>query len=266
MKVIAEIGWNFVGDIDLCEKMICAAKESGADIAKFQYWDPSTIKDGPWMHDGRIEIYKKAALDDKKISFILDACKKNKIKPLFSVFNSAGAEYIHSKVQSVIKIPSHEIANYDLIDFCSSNFDFIFLSAGACLESELKKSLSIINKNDCEFNLMHCISSYPCEIENMNLGRINKLLELHNQVGLSDHSQSLITGALAVSMGATVIEKHFTIDKDLPGRDNKFALDLGEMSEYIINIKHASEASKYHGFDLLECEKDTFLNYRGRWG
>ena len=266
MKIIAEIGWNFMGDLALCDQMIAAAKASNATIAKFQYWNPETIKDGPWMHDGRIEIYKKAALDNHKIAFILNSCKKNEISPLFSVFTVSGAEYILSHDQKAIKIPSHEIANYELIEFCSSNFEYIYLSAGACLENELKKTIEIINKNSCAFNLMHCISSYPCEIKNMNLGRIYKLKNLHDSVGLSDHSQSLNTGALAVAMGATVIEKHFTIDKSLPGRDNKFALDADELKQYINNILESEQASRYHGFDLLECELDTFTNYRGRWG
>ena len=102
--------------------------------------------------------------------------------------------------------------------------------------------MQILKNGSADFNLMHCVSSYPCDDENANLNRINWLKEMHISVGYSDHTQSTLIPALAILNGATVVEKHFTIDKDLPGRDNKFALDAKEFKEMCRNINIASDS------------------------
>ena len=112
---------------------------------------------------------------------------------------------------------------------------------------------------------MHCVSSYPVNDENANLNRINWLKTLHDCVGYSDHTQSTLIPALAVINGATVIEKHFTIDKDLPGRDNKFALDHNEFAIMSKNIYDASKSIIDRGIEFQDIERDTVENYRGRW-
>ena len=112
---------------------------------------------------------------------------------------------------------------------------------------------------------MHCVSSYPCPIERSNLLRINWLKTLHSNVGLSDHTQSTLTPALAVAFGVNEIEKHFTSDNDLPGRDNKFALNPVSFLEMTTLIRNAEKAFIDHGLELQDIERDTYNNYRGRW-
>ena len=112
---------------------------------------------------------------------------------------------------------------------------------------------------------MHCVSSYPVKDENANLNRINWLKTLHDNVGYSDHTQSTLVPALAIMNGATVIEKHFTIDKDLPGRDNKFALDQNEFAAMCNNIACARQSIIDKGIEYQDIESDTVNNYRGRW-
>ena len=91
MKIIAEIGWNHLGDITLAQKMIVSAKESGATIVKFQLWDPEFMKNGDWNEDGRIDIYRKAKLSDQSVKDLTEFSKKNNIDILFSAFGSNGA-------------------------------------------------------------------------------------------------------------------------------------------------------------------------------
>ncbi len=264
-KVIAEIGWNHMGDNDLAEKMIFEAKNSGADIVKFQYWNPKLLRKGSWDQDGRREIYEKAALSEDKINFLKSSAKDNKCSFLISVFGTKGAMLIKNMGIETIKIPSHEIANEKLLKFCSLNFKEIFLSAGAASSKEVIKAVRILKASDCIFFLMHCVSSYPCPEENSNLLRINWLKTIHDRVGLSDHTQGLISPSIAVSMGAEVIEKHFTINKNLPGRDNKFALDPSEFRMMTKNILSTEKALINHGIENQEIELDTINNYRGRW-
>ena len=114
---------------------------------------------------------------------------------------------------------------------------------------------------------MHCVSCYPCEMDNVNLPRLISLKKYFPNftLGLSDHSQSTIVPAIAAAFGVEVIEKHFTTDHNLPGRDNKFALLPEEFSLMVQNHKQALLALKDKGFDYQKCESDTVNNYRGRW-
>lgn len=266
IKIIAEIGWNFLGDIDLAKKMIVDAKNAGANIAKFQYWDPATLKKGSWDEDGRRQIYEKAALDERKINILKKICDEEEINSLFSVFTLKSAEKLKLVGEKNIKIPSHEINNKELIKFAGDNFDFVFLSTGASIEKEVIDATKILKSSKSEFNLMHCVSSYPCELSSSNLPRINWLKLLHDKVGLSDHTQSTLPPALAVSMGATVIEKHFTSNNNLDGRDNKFALNPENFKKMVNLINETEKCLNYLGNNYLDSESDTVENYRGRWG
>lgn len=265
IKIIAEIGWNHMGDIALAEDMISAAKKSGADVVKFQYWDPKFLKPGVWDSDGRREIYNKAALTEKKILLLQDISNKYDCNFLMSVFGTIGAKYMNDLGLRTIKIPSHETTNIPLIEYCSEHFEHIFFSAGASTEEEVVRANKILQSGNASYNLMHCVSSYPCESGSANIGRINWLKELHDTVGYSDHTGSVTIPAAAVALGASAIEKHFTTDKSLPGRDNKFALDPDEFKLMSSNIRDVELSMTNLGIDYQEIEKDTVLNYRGRW-
>ena len=265
VKIIAEIGWNHMGDMVLAEDMIRAASESGADMVKFQYWDPKFLRPGPWDDDGRIEIYRKAALDSEKIQILQKISSENNVEFLISVFGTIGAKFIKDLDIEIIKIPSHETINIDLINFCAKNFNYVYFSGGASLKGEIEEANEILKKGSCEYNLMHCVSSYPCGVEFANIKRILWLKELSANVGFSDHTDSSVVPAIAVSLGATVIEKHFTTDKNLPGRDNKFAFEPREFKEMSENIRLAESSIIDRGIDFQEIERDTVENYRGRW-
>ena len=268
VKIIAEIGWNFMGDMDLAERMIKSGKDCGADIVKFQYWNPSRLKNGPWDNDGRRQIYESAQLDESKISKLLDICQQEKIGFLISVFNVPDAAFIKSTGISEINIRSHEVANAELHTYSAINFDSIFVSLGAGTEEEVVHATSIYRDFASEkyWVGMHCVSSYPCPVEKSNLPRINFLKEQCPKVGYSDHTSDLITPVVSVALGASVVEKHFTIDKSLPGRDNKFALDAPEFKAMVENIRLAESSLLNHGNGPLDIENDTMTGYRGRWG
>ena len=146
----------------------------------------------------------------------------------------------------------------------------VHLSLGACSERELMNVVEIVNKsrpNDTNVTAMHCVSSYPCEEKNINLPRLDVLRKLFNcTLGLSDHTTSSIVPALAVMKGVKVVEKHFTVNRDLPGRDNKFAMLPDMFKNMVDNCVSAENALIDHGIDAQESEMDTINNFRGRWG
>ena len=122
-QIIAEIGWNHMGDMDLARQMIVAAKECGADYAKFQTWHISNLKEGPWDKDGRRQIYEKAELTKEKHYTLLKICKEVGIQFLTSVFNENDVEFIASLTDK-IKIPSTEMDNIPLIKTVIKHFSY----------------------------------------------------------------------------------------------------------------------------------------------
>lgn len=265
--VIAEIGWNFMGDMALAQKMIRSSKESGANIAKFQYWNPDNLKRGPWDFDGRIDIYKAAALDAKKIKQLISICGDTDINFLISAFNKTDAKFLVDIGVNNIKIPSHEVANVRLHEFAAVNFERVYVSLGAGIESEIERACDIYNTaGRVDWVGMHCVSSYPCSTDQANLPRLNYLRTRCETLGYSDHTTDVITPALSLAFGVSVLEKHFTVDKNLPGRDNKFALDPKEFTQMVDNIRLAEQSLVNHGSGPREIEADTMNNYRGRWG
>ena len=267
VEIVSEVGWNHTGDLDLAEKMIKASKESGADIAKFQAWSEKRLKPGPWDHDGRREIYKKAELDAGKHQTLLSMCKDHDIKYMSSVFSIEDAKLVSQVTRERVKIPSTESHNLDLIEFAINTFDRIYISVGTLDQGEILALRSKIIGHEKKCVIMHCTSSYPCPEEDVNMTRLLWLQSMFHEFecGYSGHHKTHWDAILAISMGASVIEKHFTIDRDLPGRDNKMALlpeDLKQIREYA-TLREKMTNSFTESF--RSCEEEARDKYRGRW-
>ena len=260
-KLIAEIGWNHMGDMKLAKEMISAAKESGADFAKFQTWSVNRLKPGVWDTDGRREIYENAELDLDKHIELKEYCDKVGISFMSSVFSIKDADLLNQVVTDYVKIPSFESRNEELINHCSDLFDHIILSTGTSTTSEITTSIGGI----ADITLLHCVSSYPCNYDIVNLPRINELKDISTSVGFSDHTKGVDVSILALGYGLDFIEKHFTIDNDLPGRDNKFAVLPKELKRLKNNIDIFTQVNQNLGSDYQECELDSRENYTGRF-
>ena len=169
--LVAEIGWNFLGNINLAKKMILSAKKSGADAVKFQVWDPATLRNGPWDKDGRRKIYEKSTLTSKKYKLLKKFSHKNNIFCFASVFSKKSIEFLKKSGDNVVKIPSHESYNIPLIRMALKKFKQVVISVGALTLPELKK-IFFLNKNN-KVIILHCVSSYPLKIENCNFFKFN---------------------------------------------------------------------------------------------
>ncbi len=266
--LVAEIGWNFLGNISLAKKMIFYAKKAGADAVKFQIWDPKYLKKGPWDKDGRRKIYEKAYLNQKKYKILKQFSKKKSIVCFASAFNLNGLKILKKMQDRWVKIPSHEAYNLDLIKFALKNFKKIFISAGCLKKNELDKLIKLINsknKYKSKTILLHCVSSYPLNVENCNFQKFNYIKKKLNKVGYSGHLEGIEDSVYALYNGASIIEKHFTTNNKLPGRDNKFALNFASFSSLNDFRNNFKKFKIKKGLGLQNCEKDIFKNYRGRW-
>ena len=262
--IIAEIGWNHMGNMFLAEKMIRSAKKAGADFCKFQTWKVKKLVKGSWDTDGRKQIYNKAELTDEKHYKLKKICKKYDIGFFTSVFNLDDLPLLNKINKKIIKIPSHEIHNIQLIDRCLKNFDKVLISAGASKWHEIKK-ISKLRNFKKKGILMHCVSSYPCELENLNFKKLENLKELSPIYGYSGHYSGIEDAIVAICNGAKYIEKHFTINKKLPGRDNKFAILPSDMQKISNFRDFFIKSNIFKGLNVQKCEMDIYKNYRGRW-
>ncbi len=266
--LVAEIGWNFIGNISLAKKMIHSAKRAGADAVKFQIWDPKYLKKGPWDKDGRRKIYEKAYLNKSRYLTLKKYAKKKAIKCFSSAFNLEAIQLLNSVNDKWIKIPSHEAYNIKLIKLALKKFNKIFISVGCLKKKELKKIISLIKSKKNFRNkttLLHCVSSYPLEIKNCNFEKFHFLKKNFFDVGYSGHLQGIDDAIYAIFNNASVVEKHFTTNNNLPGRDNKFALNEKQFKELnrVRKIHNYFKIKK--GIGLQSCEKEIFKKYRGRW-
>ncbi len=261
--LVAEIGWNFIGNISLAKKMILMAKKSGADAVKFQIWNPKNLKRGPWDSDGRKKIYERAFLDKDRYKKLYNFAIKNKLICFASVWSEDGIETLASVSKKIVKIPSPEAYNLKLIEKSLKVFDQVILSAGCLKLKELKK-LKKYKKNK-KLIILHCVSSYPLNPEDTNFKKFFYLKKHFSKVGYSGHFHGIDDACYAMANGAILIEKHFTTDNNLQGRDNKFAL-LPKDFALIDKIRKIYKLfNNNKGLDLQANEKDIYKNYRGRW-
>tara|TARA_B110000459_G_C16551935_1_gene467179 strand:+ start:1 stop:741 length:741 start_codon:yes stop_codon:yes gene_type:complete len=243
--------------------MILEAKKNGADFVKTQIFNVESLKKGPWDKDGRREIYKKAQLNYKKYEELFNYAKKINCKFFASAMSVKDAELIKKVNNELIKIPSMESRNIPLINYCSKNFKHIIISSGTSKFEEILNSCKKIPKK--KLTVLHCVSSYPCKFSDLNLPKIDLFKKKFKNVGFSDHSLGIEASILSLKYNPILIEKHFTTNNSLPGRDNKFAIlpkDLKSLKDIIIKN---SLANKFRGKNFLKCEIEARKIYSGRW-
>ena len=268
VKIIAELGWNHMGDMSLAKQMISEAMLAGADCAKIQTFDINNLKPGPWDADGRREIYKKAQLTLEQHKELHAHCKKIGIGFMSSAFTVSDAELLAEVSTQAIKIPSMESRNEKLIDFCAKTFDKVFMSTGATDIEELDNMVSKFKEG--QLVLLHCVSTYPCPASKANLPRISELKKRFEKMGVtsfgySDHVEDILVSVASLEYGVEFIEKHFTTDNTLPGRDNKFAIlpEHIKALRYYIETRELANINK--GVNHQECESEVRSVYAGRW-
>ena len=271
--IIAELGINHNGDIQIAKELINAAKKAGADAIKFQTFrteefmsdknvEYSYFENGIQKTEKMYDMFKRLELPYHWHKELYDYAYNVGVIPFTSIADLKSYEFLKTINNPIIKLASEDLINIDLLKGIADSEEPVILSTGMADEKEIDIALKIL-KNKKDIILLHCVSLYPTPIENLNLKRMKILSDKFGLItGFSDHSRSLISGAAAVSMGAKIIEKHFTLDRKMTGPDHSVSLDPSEMTIYIKNIREAELMFGRGNISPEEEEKKASINFR----
>ena len=231
---IAEIGVNHCGDVNLAKKMILAAKKSGADAVKFQTFNtdyfvtPNTPKvkyqeKSTSPNKTHYEMIKSLELSKEKHQILFDFCETQKIQFLSTPYDTDSAQFLNNMGCDTFKTASADIVDLNLHTYLAKTGKTVIISTGMANLEEIKDCVEIYKANsNRNFILLHCVSNYPCSNQSINMLVLPKLASTFNcLVGYSDHSVGNEAATISVTLGSVLIEKHFTIDKNFPGPDQK---------------------------------------------
>jgi N,N'-diacetyllegionaminate synthase len=233
--IIAEIGENHIGDMELAKKMIVEAAAAGADMVKFQSYLGSDVAEG----DPEKDWFSKVQVSDEAHYELKKYAEEHGIEFLSSPFSLGRARFLCEKLGlKKIKIASSEMLNLALLDYVNKNAEVVYLSTGMATLPEIKKAVEHLNKIK-NLYILHCTTQYPTKPEDANLRAITTLKEAFpdKRTGFSDHTLGIKAALTATALGAEVIEKHFTLDKTLPGTDHVLSADPKELRELVEGVR-----------------------------
>jgi len=269
--IIAEAGSNwkcgsYEEDLNQSKNLIKYAAKAGADAVKFQIYRPeTTYVSNPGgskslSYSENIDtIFEKHAMPYDMIPKLVEFCKEENILFMASSFSVEDAKAINPFTK-IHKVASFEINHIKLLEFLATTKKPILVSTGSSNYDEIDFCVNILKENGCdEIILLQCTSKYPCSIESLNLSVIPKMKSKYNlPIGFSDHSTDpIIAPLVSIGLGSTVIEKHFTIDKNLSGPDHSFALTPDELKQMIDSIRNAELAYGTGKKEILQEELET---------
>lgn len=218
MEIIAEVGQNHNGDMLLAKDLIWAAKESGADVAKFQLYDAKALftkEENIWF-----DYNCKTELSIDQVSFLSEECARAKIEFMASVFDVKRIEWLESLGVNRHKIASRSIKDLSLVDALIKTKKNMIVSLGMWSEKEFP----VINTN-AKVDYLYCISKYPTALSDLNFSSV----DFAKYAGFSDHTIGISAAMMAMSRGANIIEKHFTLDKGMYGPDHQGSMTPKEL-------------------------------------
>ena len=253
--IIAEAGVNYNGDINLAKRMVDVAAEAGADIVKFQTGKPENsisvnAKKADYQEattgtdESQLEMCKKLMLPDKDYPELVDYCNKKGIEFLSTPFDRESVDFLANLGVRKWKIPSGEITHLPLLVHIAKRGEPVILSTGMSTIEEIRDALSVLAENGAnDITVLQCNTEYPTPFEDANITAMNTLKkEFGCNIGYSDHTLGITAPIAAVALGATVIEKHFTLDRHMPGPDQSASLEPDELKTMVKMIRETELA------------------------
>ena len=266
--IIAEAGVNHNGDIRLAKRLAEEAKKAGADCVKFQTFRAEALvtADGEKADyqkkqtgggESQLEMLKKLELTQEEFLELHKYCEELQISFLSTAFDLESQRFLESLEPFCYKIPSGEVTNYPYLAAIARTGRDVILSTGMCELSEVEEAVAVLRENGAGvLTLLHCTTEYPAPIQDVNLKAMKTLAEhFGTAVGYSDHTEGIEVPVAAVAMGATVIEKHFTLDKNMDGPDHKASLEPKELAEMVRAIRKIEQALGSDKKQVTEREK-----------
>jgi sialic acid synthase SpsE len=277
--IIAEIGANHNGDMDLAKQMIDSAVLCGADAVKFQSWSPKTLiakeeydrnqsyndGDGGKKHFGSLkEMVEKYYLREEQHFELKDYCSDKNVDFCSSPFSEYEVDLLEKCEVPFYKVASMDINNVQLLNYLAEKGKPVIISTGMARLSEIDKAVELLNKKNCtDIALLHCISIYPPLYEDIHLNNITMLQKAFGlPVGFSDHTIGFSIPLASVALGSCIIEKHFTTDKSLPGWDHMISADPYEMK--IICEESANIAASMGSFTRVVSQAEQEKKFKFR--
>ena len=256
--IIAEAGVNHNGNFELAQKLVVAAAEAGADYVKFQTFKASkivsknakkavyqnkNINDGD---DSQYAMLKQLEMPEDWHNKLIEYAENNNIKFLSTGFDEESVDFLDKLGTPFFKVPSGEITNKPYLQHIAKKGKPVILSTGMANIEEIKAALKVLIENGVpknEITVLHCNTEYPTPMEDVNLRAMITLQnKLGVKIGYSDHTQGIEVPIAAVALGANVIEKHFTLDRNLPGPDHKASLEPDELIAMVKAIRNIEKA------------------------
>lgn len=256
--IIAEAGVNHNGSLELAKQLVKRAHEAGVDYVKFQTFKSEKvvsknakkadyqIENTGKQEESQLEMVKKLELSYNDHQILLDYCNELGVKFFSTAFDFDSIEYLHSLNLGLWKIPSGEVTNYPFLKKIAACNEKTILSTGMCDMSDVRVAVEALYKNGLSKEnliLLHCNTEYPTPFEDVNLKAMDALRkEFGVEVGYSDHTKGIEVPIAAVALGATVIEKHFTLDRNMEGPDHKASLEPDELKAMVSAIRNIEKA------------------------
>lgn len=261
--IIAEAGVNHNGSIEMAKKLIDAASNACADYVKFQTFKAENIvspnaakaeyqtKNTGDITGSQFDMLKNLELSDEDHLILIDYCRNKNIKFFSTAFDPGGVNFLDTLNLDMHKIPSGEITNYPYLRAIAQTNKPIILSTGMSDPAEIETAISILLKYGARretITVLHCNTEYPTPMEDVNLKAMLTMgKDLGVKIGYSDHTLGIEVPIAAVALGATVIEKHFTLDRNLPGPDHKASLEPNELESMVEAIRNIEKAISGNG-------------------
>lgn len=262
--IIAEAGVNHNGDIHIAEQMVDVAKTAGADAVKFQTFKAEKNitrfahkaeyqKNTTDRSESQLEMVKKLELNGDAHAGLMERCRKKGIMFLSTPFDFESIDLLNGLGMEIFKIPSGEITNLPYLRRVGGLRKRIILSTGMSTLGEVETALDILVSAGTardDITVLHCTTEYPAPLEEVNLRAMLTMGDaLKVKVGYSDHTPGIVVPVAAAAMGACVIEKHFTLDKNMPGPDHKASLEPDELRKMVEAIRRRESGRLPGGFN-----------------
>ena len=269
--IIAEIGINHNGDIELAKKLIDVASRAGCDAVKFQKRDLDTVytkeeldkpRKSPW---GTTQREQKEGLEfsKKEYDFIDKYCKEKGIVWFASAWDIKSLVFLDNYNLKYNKIASAMITNIDFLKEVAKRKKYTFISTGMSGYNEIDKAVDLFKASDCPFELMHSVSAYPSPEDQLNLNIIQRLAKKYNcPVGYSGHEPSVSPSIVAVTLGANSIERHITLDRSMYGSDQSASLEEKGLEQLVSIIRKIPIVIGKEDKKMLDCEIEVAKKLR----
>lgn len=256
--IIAEAGVNHNGSLEIAKRLIDEASFAGVDIIKFQTFKAEKLvskaaKQAEYQkknigkgEETQYAMLKKLELSNEQHEELIAYCKSKKIRFFSTAFDMDSIDYLHSLDLGLWKIPSGEITNYPYLKKIASYKEPVILSTGMCELTDIENAINVLVGNGVSkdiITVLHCNTEYPTPMKDVNLKAMLEIKEKFGvKIGYSDHTEGIEIPIAAVALGATVIEKHFTLDKNMEGPDHKASLEPSELKAMVKSIRNIEQA------------------------